>query len=222
MDPLERTRTAFFAATFAVMGHIAKADGRVSEDEIRIARSAMDRMELDPGLRRLAQDLFGQGKRPEFPLDAVLQQLRRQCHRRRDLLRLFLEVQVEAALADGELRPEEQRLLERIARQLGFSRPELDAVLAGLRAEASFRGGFREETSRPGTGPGLPQAYAVLGIEPTADDAAVTRAYRRLMSQHHPDKLVSKGLPEEMIQLATRRTQEIKAAYERVKAERGL
>jgi len=61
----------------------------------------------------------------------------------------------------------------------------------------------------------------VLGVTAQADDDEIKKAYRRLMNQHHPDKLVSKGLPEEMIRLATQKTQEIKAAYERIRQARG-
>jgi DnaJ like chaperone protein len=61
----------------------------------------------------------------------------------------------------------------------------------------------------------------VLGVAAGATDAEVKTAYRRLMNQHHPDKLVAKGLPEEMVALATEKTQEIKAAYDTVKAARG-
>jgi len=58
-------------------------------------------------------------------------------------------------------------------------------------------------------------------VDPKASDAEVKKAYRRLMSQNHPDKLVARGLPEEMMKVATEKTQEIKAAYEQVKAARG-
>ena len=62
----------------------------------------------------------------------------------------------------------------------------------------------------------------MLNVQPDAGEAEVKRAYRRLMSQHHPDKLVSKGLPEEMVKVATRKTQEIKAAYEKIREARGF
>ena len=79
------------------------------------------------------------------------------------------------------------------------------------------------ERARPAaTRPSLHDAYAVLGVEKDASDAEVKRAYRRLRSQHHPDKLVSKGLPEEMMKVATQKTYEIRQAYERVREARGL
>ena len=68
----------------------------------------------------------------------------------------------------------------------------------------------------------MAEAYSVLGIEPSAEVKAVKLAYRRLMSQHHPDKLVSRGLPESMRANAEQRTREIRAAYERIKAQRNF
>ncbi|KZZ15482.1 hypothetical protein A3751_17250 [Oleiphilus sp. HI0080] len=68
----------------------------------------------------------------------------------------------------------------------------------------------------------LEEAYDVLGLEKECSDQELKRAYRRLMSQHHPDKLVAKGLPEEMMKLATEKTQQIKEAYELVKRNRNI
>jgi DnaJ like chaperone protein len=221
LDQRERIQTAFFTATFAVMGHLAKADGRVSPDEIQVASAAMDRMGLDTDHRRVAQRLFGEGKEPDFPLDDVLDQLRRETRGRRDLLRLFLAIQFQAAFADGEIDPDERRVLRRVGERLGFSRLESEAIEAMARAELHFRQYSQAPGARPEQGVRVEDAYAILGVDPKANDAEVTRAYRRLMSQHHPDKLVSKGLPEEMIRLATERTQEIRAAYERVQEARG-
>ena len=67
----------------------------------------------------------------------------------------------------------------------------------------------------------LEDAYAILEVSPQASDREVKKAYRLLMSRHHPDKLVAKGLPEEMMKIATEKTQEIRAAYEIVKNSRG-
>ena len=97
----ERTQAAFFTATFSVMGHLAKADGRVSAQEIQAASAVMSQMQLTPSQREAAIDLFEQGKEPDFPLDDILKQFRTECHRRMTLLRMFLEIQVQAALADG-------------------------------------------------------------------------------------------------------------------------
>lgn len=218
----ERVQTAFFTATFAVMGHLAKVDGQVSQQEIRLAEAVMARMNLDAELRRTAIRLFNEGKAADFDLDAVLDQFRRECHRRRHLLQMFVEIQLHACYADGAVHTEEARVLRHICERLGFSREEFAQLEALVRAAQGFAGAGAQG-QRPGAAPSrdrLANAYKMLGVTRDAGDAEIKTAYRRLMNQHHPDKLVAKGLPEEMIALATERTQEIKAAYETVKAAR--
>lgn len=223
LDPGERERvqTAFFTATFSIMGHVAKADGRVSEREIALAESVMARMELSPDMRRTAIGLFDEGKAEGFPLDAVLAQFRQECHRRRTLLQMFLEIQIQAAYADGRPGPNEQRLLGHICRSLGISEFLFRHLEQLVRLQQEFTPGASEQGRRipqrpAAVGPTLDQAYACLGVERKATDAQVKRAYRRLLSQHHPDKLVSKGLPEEMMKLAAQKTHEIRQAYEAI------
>lgn len=216
----ERVQTAFFTTLFSVMGHLAKADGRVSEDEIALARSVMQRMNLSAEMRQTAIHLFNQGKQADFSLDAVMQQFRRECHRRRMLMQMFVEILMHAAYADGNVHPGEQRVLETVRVSLGFSPQEFAHIEALVRNARHFGGGGFAEEAPATSQNALREAYEILGVEEGATDADVKRAYRRLMNQHHPDKLVSKGLPEEMVKLATEKTQEIKKAYELVKAVR--
>ena len=217
---------AFFTATFSVMGYIAKADGRVTEAEIDLARSVMDRMELSETLRKTAVRLFTEGKSSDFPLDQALDQFRVECHRRYSLIRMFIEIQLEAALADGALRGQEERLLLHICDRLGFSRFEFHAIRMALEAQLRVaRGGWRQDERRVRATrgePSLEDAYAALGVKPSAGPAEIKRAYRRMMSQHHPDKLLAKGLPEEMVKLATEKAQQIRKAYEIVSKARNI
>ena len=219
----ERVQTAFFTATFSVMGYLAKIDGQVSSQEIRLAETVMARMNLDADMRRTAIGLFNEGKAADFALDAVLDQFRAECHRRRHLLQMFLEIQLYACYADGAVHVEEARMLRHISERLGFSRLEFAHLEAMVRAAQGFAGAGAGAYGAEAVAPRdrVAAAYAVLGVDSKVGDAEVKAAYRRLMNQHHPDKLVAKGLPEEMIALATERTQEIKAAYETIKAARG-
>jgi DnaJ like chaperone protein len=210
-----RAQDAFFATTFEVMGHLAKVDGRVSEEEIQIARRIMHAMHLGPEQVRLAIDRFTFGKRPDYPLRQRLDDLAARVGRQRELAQAFIEIQVQAAVGAGDIAQSKRELLWIIARSLGFSRVELAQMEAMLRARlhGSRAAGIRLD---------LRDAYRTLGIEVGASDAEIKTAYRRLMNQHHPDKLVSKGLPESMMTVAEERTQQIRAAYERIKSDRGF
>lgn len=210
----ERVQTAFFTAVFSLMGYIAKADGKVSRDEISLAEQVMAQMQLQAAQRKLAVSLFEQGKQPAFPYVQVLEQFRKECHRRRNLIQMFLEILTATALADGQMNPAERRVLDSIATSLGYAKSDYDRLV--MRMSAQYR--FNTDVTPAQK---LNDAYKVLGLTANAEAAEVKKAYRKLMSQHHPDKLVSKGLPEQMMEMATKKTQEIKTAYETIMTSRG-
>ena len=215
----EQVQTAFFTATFSLLGHLCKVDGRVSAEEITIVRQVMDRMILNAAQRQVAMDLFNAGKQENFPIAEVLRQLSSEIGRSAGLRRMFIEIQLYAAYADGVLHQSEQRVLLDICTALGVSKGEFEALAAAIGGELHHR---RSGGPARAAGISLNDAYAVLNLTPAASDAEVKKSYRRLMNQHHPDKLVSKGLPEEMIKLATERTQEIRQAYEKIKEARNF
>lgn len=206
-----RSQAAFFTATFSVMGHICKADGRVTPDEISAAKMIMSRMSLSPAQKDAAIALFNEGKKENFPLKDVLAQLKSELGLSKNIKRVFVEIQCSAAYADGVLHPAEKKLLEKICHIIGFAEYELNSILAAISAEAHHQKSGKMQIS---------DAYAILNINPDANDNEVKRAYQKLISQHHPDKLISKGLPEEMMKVATQKTQEIRAAYEEIMQER--
>jgi len=216
----QRVQAVFFMATFSVMGHVAKADGRVSEDEIETARTVMARLGLNPQLRQAAMRLFTQGKQADFPLEEVLLQFKQECQRRRTLLQLFMEFLLMAAYADGVMHAAERRLLLHVNSHLGFSAIEFERLEAMVRAGRHFEQGQRPRAQSARVS--LADAYAVLNVSPQASDEQIKKAYRRLLSQHHPDKLVAKGLPEEMMKLASERTHQIRSAYEAIREKRGF
>ncbi len=217
----ERVQTAFFTAVFSVMGHVAKADGRVTKSEIEVARDIMQRMNLSDEMRQSAIELFSQGKQADFDLAQVLRKFTRACHRRRNLMRMFAEILLHAAYADGELDSAERRVLEQVRLGLGFSQREFRHIEAVVYNARYFGASGGRGQAAPTGKSALREAYAVLGVEPTASDSKIKTAYRRMMNQHHPDKLVAKGLPEEMVKMATEKTQEIQQAYDLIKKERG-
>ena len=212
----EKIQQLFFEMTFALMGHIAKADGRVSEEDIRVARRLMHSMALPPEQVQQAISYFSAGKSPDFRRSESLKRLHDRLRGRRDLIRAFMEIQMQAALAAGSLSKTKRKLLWTVARYLGMGRVELAQVEALIRARQFRDGGERDKKA------GLEDAFGVLGLDSSASDQDVKTAYRRLMNQHHPDKLVARGLPQAMLRVAEEKTQEIRAAYEQVKTHRGF
>jgi len=218
-DPAE-TQRVFFTTTFAVMGHIAKADGIISKSEIAAAEQVMTQLGLDDLKRKQAIESFNQGKADDFDLAANLESLIKNCIRKPSLIQMFLEIQILAATADGKVSGSEKEILYSIGGMFRISRGQIDRLVEMVIAQRSFHQGGHSGAARNQTGPTIEQAYKVLGITESSDKSQTKRAYRKLMSQHHPDKLVAKGMPEEMIKVATEKSQEIQAAYEMIKREK--
>jgi DnaJ like chaperone protein len=187
----------------------------------------MDRMNLHGDSRTAAQQAFRVGKADNYPLREKMRQFRSVCFGRFDLIRMFLEIQIQAAFADGSLHPNEREVLYVIAEELGISRTQFDQFLRMMQGGAQFGGGYQQQQGAGGwqqaqRGPTLEDACNVLGVKPTDDATTIKRAYRKQMSEHHPDKLVAKGLPPEMMEMAKQKAQEIQKAYELIKEQKGF
>jgi len=218
----------FFSAAFSVMGHVAKSDGRVSEQDIAAARGIFRQFKLSDADTRAAMEFYAQGKDFRFDLAAALGELADVCRGREEVLRMFLEIQMRAALLGDGLHGATRSTLLRVASALGISALEFAHLEALLRMQAyagagayGTAGGARRGASAAGPDV-LAEAYEILGVARTATDAEVKRAYRKLMSENHPDKLVARGLPESMLEVAKQKTQAIQAAWERVRESRGM
>lgn len=222
----QERQALFFATTFEVMGHLTKSKGRVTEADIHIASQLMERMNLHGASRTAAQQAFRAGKSDNYPLREKMRQLRSVCFGRFDLIRMFLEIQIQAAFADGSLHPNERDVLYVIAEELGISRAQFDQFLRMMQGGAQFGGGYQQQSQggwqQAQRGPTLEDACNVLGVKTTDDSATIKRAYRKLMSEHHPDKLVAKGLPPEMMEMAKQKAQDIQKAYELIKEQKGF
>lgn len=217
----------FFESTFSVMGHIAKADGRVSEQEIKMAKLLMEEMRLNREQKNLAQRLFNEGKQIAFNLDHVLNRLQQACRDNRELLKLFVDIQYRASQADG-LTTKKIQILDVIFARLG---------LAPLHQQYRFYEDFsytsyqhfrqdqqqqRQQYYEPKSSVNnLAHAYALIEVDPKSSKQEVKKAYRRLLSRNHPDKLIAQGLPEEMIKIANEKTQQIMKAYELICKNKG-
>lgn len=229
----QRQRTpaqgGFVAPLFALIGAVAKSDGRVSEAEIAIAERLMARMGLDQDDRRRAIAAFNEGKQPEFNATQVIDELRQWVGHRRDHAFPVIDVVIDTVLAEGNPSPEKMAILRQLAFAMRVSDMELMALMAMKGYAWNAHAGGRAHGGAHGNGGGYvppqrntqgPDPSTVLGIPRDADERAIKRAYRKLISEHHPDRLGD--LPEDMRRRAEARASEINAAYERIKAERGL
>jgi len=215
----------FIAPLFALLGAVAKSDGRVSEAEIAVAERLMARMGLDPAQRRQAIASFNEGKQPAFDAGSAIAELRQWVGARRDHAFPVLDVVIDTVLSEGSPSPEKMNLLRQLAAALRISDMELMALMAmkgyawhaGPGAHGYGAGGGYVPPQRSQQGP---DPYAVLGVQRGADERTIKRAYRKLISEHHPDRLGD--LPEDMRRRAEVRASEINAAYERIKAEKGF
>jgi len=220
----------FFEALFTVMGHVAKADGRVSENEIHMAEQLMQDMSLNKEQQNLAKLFFNTGKSPSFDLSRTIALLQTICLDNNELIKLFMDIQYRSAQVDG-LSAKKIQILDSIFKQLGF---------APLHQQYRFYEDFQHRTSNASQkkrsqyssngryygqayveNSSLAQAYAILEIKQTATKQEVKQAYRRLISRNHPDKLIAQGLPEEMIKLANDKTHKITKAYEQICISKG-
>lgn len=210
-------RETLLEATFTIMGHIATLDGKVSAREKRAAGAIVAELELDTVRSREAWRAFANGAQADFSPDSQLRRLVEVTRGRRQLLNAFLDMQLRIALADGGMSGNTRVALRRICKTLGFSTVELAQAetLARLRSGAQRAAAALREPDDP-----VVAACRTLGVDDDADAATVKRAYRRLMNQHHPDKLVAQNLDEQAMTRARERTHEIRVAYETVMAAR--
>jgi DnaJ like chaperone protein len=217
----------FIGPLFTLLGAVAKSDGRVSEAEIAVAERMMSRMNLNPDQRKQAAVSFNAGKQPEFDVTGSINELRGWVGMRRDHAFPVLDVVIETVLAEGNPPPEKMAILRQLAFALRVSEMELMALMAmkgyawngasGQRGQGRGAGGGYIPPQRTSQGP---DPYTVLGIDRSADDRAIKRAYRKLISEHHPDRLGD--LPEDMRKRAESRASDINAAYDRIKEARGF
>lgn len=252
----ELVQKIFFESTFSVMGHIAKADGYVSTQEINMAKLLMDEMRLSKNQKDLAKRLFNEGKQPTFKLDMVLIPLKRACRDNHELLKLFIDIQYRAAQVDG-LSIKKIKTLDTIFANLGFaplhqqyrfyedfnqtsysqpyqqSEPETEQPSSSSQQQQQQRQQYQRQQQqnqqrkqnytnyRANPQNHLAHAYALIEVDPSTSKQDVKKAYRRLLSRNHPDKLIAQGLPEEMIKIANDKTHKIMKAYELICESKG-
>lgn len=219
LGELRVAQTDLVESIFSVMGAVCKADSVVTRDEINTVEHIFSLLHLSSAQRDEAKSAFAKGKGADFDLDAAVDRFSSISRGRAPLVQLFLQLQVMAVAADGKVHPAEHGMLVHIARRLGLSEQDVAQLEALLRATSGSGAG---STGGQPAQDRLGDAYAALGVSPDAEAADIKRAYRRLISKNHPDKLAARGLPESMRAVAEERSRELNAAYDLIKTARGF
>jgi DnaJ like chaperone protein len=205
-DPAETRRIAFATALIVLGAKLCKVDGRVTRDEIRAFKRVFPIGDDEVG--DVAR-IFNQAKVSARGFEPYARQIATLFGHDPVLLGEVLVGLFEVARIDRDIAPVEVEFLRRVATIFGFSPPAFEQLHARFTATA------RDLT-------GTDDAYAVLGLSRKAGDQEIRQTYRKLVREHHPDRLVAKGMPAEMVEQANRTLAAINAAYDRIAKERNL
>jgi DnaJ like chaperone protein len=205
-DPTETRRIAFATAVIVLGAKLAKVDGVVTRDEIRAFKRVfrIDDSEVGDVAR-----IYNQAKTSAHDFEPYARQISALFGQDPFLLEELLTGLFEVARADGELNPAEIDFLRRVGAIFGFDSAAFELIRARFSATARNLSGSDD-------------AYAVLGLARSASDDEIKQTYRKLVREHHPDRLVAKGLPPEFVEQANKTLAAINAAYDRVEKERNL
>ena len=209
-----RRQSVFLETVFILMGKLAKSDGRVSESEVAHVEQFMHKLNMTREHRLKAISLFKQGAAADYDIHPQINEFLSVCGHSGNLKQMLLIYLIIMGLSDGQLNAAEEKLLKTIASRLGYSEIEFKQLLDMVMGQMHFAGGQASSVDA------LEDAYQALGVNKNSTDAEIKRAYRKLMSQYHPDKLMGQGVPEEMIAVATEQAKEVQIAYDLIKKHR--
>jgi len=200
----EAAQATFFVAAFSMLAKLAKADGDVSKEEMdSINHFMVYDLNLDPQNRRIALNIFHAAIGSTQSFHDFAAQFYNQFRNQPQMLELMVDILVRVSIADGVLSKNEENLIRTAVHTFNFS----DEAYKKLKAK------YVKDTDN---------YYAVLGSDKSDTDEHIKRQYRKLVSDYHPDKIASKGLPEEFTKFANDKFREIQEAYEEIKNERSI
>ncbi|SEM77488.1 DnaJ like chaperone protein [Pseudomonas sp. ok272] len=192
---------------FVLLGRLAKSDGRVQDGHIYQARQEMRALEMSEPAQRRAIAAFNRGKSGHDRLRGYLRRLRAQPHAAEGVLRACWRM----VWADGRAGSAERRLIAQWSQWLGWTPEQAQALASDYEPHTR---------ALPGSGAAYQEAMRVLGVSVTSEPSQIKRAYRRLLSRHHPDKIVGVGATAAQVREATEKTRELHNAYTLIRERR--
>lgn len=208
----------FFKTTFLVMGYIAKASGRVTEKDIAMANQIMDELRLTPEQILEAKQYYLEGKNNTSAIDTYLFELKKNCYYKPVLLHLFVDIQYRVA-NQTHFTDKKLSAFNHVLSMLNFAKIETQHQFYedfAYQHQQQKQQRYQQRNDSKTGNTSLSSAYALLNITPNATQQDVKKAFRKMISKHHPDKLIAQGLPEPMIKVANEKTQAITRAYEQI------
>lgn len=200
-----QSQLIFFVGTFSMLAKLARSDGRITPQEVdSIERFMAVDLNLDLDSRRVARGIFNKAVESVETFQDYASQFYGQFRSEPHLLEMMIDIMLRVSLSDGSLSPPEESLILSAVKLFHLS----DETYANLKAK--YRGSD------------LDKYYHVLDANEGNTDEEIKRQYRKLVSEYHPDKIASKGLPDAFIQFANDKFREIQDAYEKIKAQRGM
>ena len=198
----EKNQAAFFTALFACFGKIAKADGKVTRDEVdMVDQFIKNRLNLPPDQRAFAIQVFNHAKDDNNSFRDYASQLVSLLSTNSSSLIMFYELLFELSMADGCLdASEEELLIEAI---------DIFKIDPGL-----------FDINKRKYGADISDAYTILGVSQDMSFKEIKIAYQRKRKEFHPDTLLSKGLPEELLEKAKEKFIEIQSAFEEIEKQK--
>ena len=199
----EQSQAAYFVTMFAVLGRLAKIDGAITREEIAAVEQFIDSLSIDESERQFARQVFNEAKDSQYAIDDFAMQFYHISRGQPQVLISFLDVLFRIAAADNSFHPAEEAALRRIKDIFQISDAQFNSIKANYFTNVD-------------------RYYEVLNCTPQSSDEEIRASYKKLVKDFHPDKIVSKGLPEEFTEFATKRFREIQEAYEHIRGERNL
>ncbi|WP_307342902.1 TerB family tellurite resistance protein [Pseudomonas lini] len=192
---------------FVLLGRLAKCDGRVVNGHIQQARQEMRSLALTESAQRRAIAAFNRGKSGHDSLRGYMRRLSAQPHAAEGVLRACWRM----IWADGRAGVGELELIAQWGKWLGWTQQQVQALATDY-----------EPQKRPLVSSAVTyqEALRLLGVSATSEPAQIKRAYRRLLSRHHPDKIAGSGATALQVREATDKTRELHTAYTLIRERR--
>ncbi len=194
----------FFVAAFSMLAKISNADGNVSDKEIRSIERFMDNdLNLNDESKRIAINIFNEAMHSPQDFESFAAQFYESFRMQPGLIELMIDILVRVSVADGYFSPNEEKMILSAVRIFDFGEARYETV----------KSRYIKDNNK---------YYAILNCKKEDSNEMIKKQYRKLVQDYHPDKIASKGLPEEFTKFATDKFREINEAYEKIKKERKL